>query len=75
MTRIPRLLEEVRDVMRLHPYSIQTERAYCDWIKRNVLYHWMASRDDFKDGEVKTEQFLTHLAVEGASLQRLRIRR
>jgi hypothetical protein len=65
MTRTPRLLEEVRHLMRLHHYSIHTERAYCDWIKRKVLYHRMASRDDFKDGEEKIEQFLTHLAVEG----------
>jgi hypothetical protein len=36
MTRIPRLLDEVRNVMRLHHYSIHTERATCDWIKRYI---------------------------------------
>jgi integron integrase len=59
-----RLLDEVRDVMRLKHYSIHTERSYCDWIKRYVQYYRMAGRDDFNDGEKKIEQFLTHLAVE-----------
>ena len=52
--------------MRLYHYSIHTERAYCDWIKRYVLHHRMASREDLKDGEKKITEFLTHLAVEGA---------
>ena len=59
-----RLLDEVRDVMRLKHYSIHTERSYCDWIKRFVTYHKMSSRQDLKNGEQKIEQFLTHLAVE-----------
>jgi hypothetical protein len=28
----PRVLEQVRNVMRLHHYSIHTERSYTDWI-------------------------------------------
>ena len=36
-----KILDEVRDVMRLHHYSIHTERAYCDWIRRFALYHHM----------------------------------
>ncbi len=51
--------------MRLHHYSIHTERAYCDWIKRYVLHNRMASRDDLKGGEKKITEFLTHLAMEG----------
>jgi len=50
-------------VMRLQHYSIHTERSYCDWIKRFIFFHHMKSRDDLKDGELKIEQFLTHLAV------------
>ena len=30
-----KLLDEVRDFMRLHHYSIHTERTYCDWIRKN----------------------------------------
>ena len=29
-----KILDEVRDVMRLHHYSIHTERTYCEWIKK-----------------------------------------
>jgi len=58
-----KLLEEVRDYMRLHHYSIHSERTYCDWIKRYVQFHGMKSRQDFSDGEKKIEAFLTHLAV------------
>ncbi|MFH2045718.1 MAG: integron integrase [Pseudomonadota bacterium] len=56
-------MDEVRDVMRLHHYSINTERTYCDWIKRYVLFHKMKSREDLSDGEHKIEIFLTDLAV------------
>jgi hypothetical protein len=27
------IMDEIRDVMRLHHYSIHTERSYCDWIQ------------------------------------------
>lgn len=59
-----KLLDEVRDVMRLRHYSIHTERTYCDWIKRYIRYHDMTSRQDLIDGEARIESFLTHLAVD-----------
>jgi len=59
-----RLLDEVRNFMRLKHYSIHTERTYCDWIKRFVHFHRMSSRNDLNNGEEKIETFLTHLAVE-----------
>ena len=61
----PRLLRQVRDVLRLHHYSIHTERSYVDWIKRYVEFHKMTSREDLADGERKIEAFLTDLAVRG----------
>ena len=64
-TRDKKILDEVRAVMRLHHYSIHTERSYCDWIRRFALYHRMQSRDDMAHGEQKIEAFLTHLAVDG----------
>ena len=63
MTKKRKILDEVRDVMRLNHYSIHTERTYCDWIKKFIRFHNMQSRDDLKNGEPKIEQFLTHLAV------------
>ena len=58
-----KLLDQVHNVMRLGHSSIHTERSYCDWIRRYVLFHHMISRDDLKDGEAKIEAFLTDLAV------------
>ena len=61
----PRLLDQVRNVLRLHHYSIHTERSYLDWIKRYIHFHHMHSREDLADGERKIEAFLTDLAVRG----------
>src|SRR6266567_3155635 len=61
----PRLLDQVRSFMRLHHYSIHTQRTYLDWTKRYVQFHHMQTRDDLADGERKIEEFLTHLAVSG----------
>ena len=61
-----KLLDEVRDIMRLHHYSIHTERTYCGWIKRYIQYHSMTSREELINGEAKIEAFLTHLAVDKA---------
>jgi integron integrase len=61
----PKLLDQVRNVLRLHHYSIHTETSYVDWIKRYIRFHDMKSRDDLADGERKIEAFLTDLAVNG----------
>jgi hypothetical protein len=60
----PKILDQVREVMRLHHYSIHTERTYIDWIRRYIAFHRMKSRDDLVEGEKKIEAFLTHLAVD-----------
>ena len=62
-TKNQKILDEVRDVMRLNHYSIHTERAYSEWIKRFIQFHNMRSRDDLDGGEQKIEAFLTYLAV------------
>src|SRR5712671_1991765 len=61
----PKLLEQVRNVMRLHHYSIHTERSYADWIKRFINFHHMRSREDLANGAGKIEAFCTDLAVNG----------
>lgn len=57
-----RLLDQVREKIRLKHYSIRTEQAYLDWIKRFILFHGKRHPENMGNAEV--EQFLTHLAVE-----------
>ena len=61
----PKLLDEVRNVLRLHHYSIHTERSYVEWIVRFVRFHGMQSREELFPAEPKIEGFLTDLAVQG----------
>lgn len=59
-----KLLEEVKDIMRRRHYSIHTERSYCAWIKKFIIFHNMQSRADLANGEEKMTAFLTHLAKD-----------
>ncbi len=59
----PKLLDIVRGKIRLKHYSIRTEQAYVDWIKRYILHFNKRHPKDLGANEV--EQFLTYLAVEG----------
>lgn len=62
----PRLMDEVRSLMRRLHYSIHTERCYCDWIARYARFHRMQSREELsRAGAPEVEVFLTHLAEEG----------
>jgi integron integrase len=60
-----KLLDQLREVMRVKHYSLRTERSYRDWVKRFVGFHGMRSREDLEPAESKIELFLSHLAVEG----------
>ena len=57
-----RLLDEMRNLMRRCHYSIHTEPAYRDWVKRYIRFQNMQSKNDFRHGEEKIEAFLTYLA-------------
>jgi integron integrase len=61
-SRQPRLLDQVRNKIRLKHYSIRTEQAYIDWIKRFILFH--DKRHPNEMGAAEVEQFLSHLAVD-----------
>jgi integron integrase len=56
----PKLLDQVRDVIRRKHFSLRTERIYCDWIRRFILYH--KKRHPLEMGETEITDFLTHLA-------------
>ncbi len=60
-----KLLDQVREVLRLKHYSIRTERCYCDWIRRYVKFHGMRSREELFPAEPRIELFLSDLAVRG----------
>ena len=57
-----KLLDIVRDTIRMKHYSIKTEVVYVGWIKRYIIYHNKRHPKDM--GKVEIEQFLTFLAVE-----------
>ena len=59
----PRLLDQLRDRIRLKHYSIRTEHAYVDWVRRFVRFHGM--RHPREMGQKEVEEFLTELAVAG----------
>lgn len=68
----PKLLDQVRDRLRVKHYSIRTEQTYVHWIKRYIFFHGKRHPKDL--GARDIEAFLTHLAVEGkvsASTQNL----
>lgn len=58
-----KLLDQVRDAIRLRHYSIRTEQAYTDWIRRFIVFHKKRHPSDMAEAEVT--QFLTHLARVG----------
>jgi len=57
----PRLLDQVRDALRVRHYSLRTEASYLQWVKRFILFH--NKRHPLEMGEREITAFLTHLAV------------
>ena len=57
----PRLLDQVCDRIRFRHYSIRTEQAYVDWIRRFIRFH--GKRHPASMGAAEVELFLTNLAV------------
>ncbi|MBI3902454.1 MAG: integron integrase [Nitrosomonadales bacterium] len=58
----PRLLDQVRAAIRVRHYSIRTEQAYVDWIKRFILFH--NKRHPNTMGKAELSKFLSYLATE-----------
>lgn len=59
--RPPRLLDQVRALIRTRHYSIRTEQTYLHWIKRFILFH--GKRHPSTMGAAEVEAFLSDLAV------------
>ncbi|PZO57653.1 MAG: integron integrase [Phormidesmis priestleyi] len=59
--RPKKLLDQVREVIRVKHYSYRTEETYVQWIRRYILFHDKRHPKDM--GVPEIEAFLTHLAV------------
>lgn len=59
----PKLLDQVRERIRVKHYSIRTETQYVQWIRRFILFHGKKHPRDM--GAPELEAFLTNLAVAG----------
>lgn len=57
-----RLLDQIRNEIRLRHYSLSTEESYIGWIRRFILFHGKRHPRDLGSAEVSA--FLTHLAVD-----------
>ncbi len=56
-----RLLDRLRNAIRVRQYSMATEKAYLSWARRYILFH--RKRHPAEMGKREIESFLTHLAV------------
>jgi integron integrase len=66
----PKLLEQLREALRVRRYSRRTEQTYCHWVRRYIHFHGV--RHPAEMGEPEINAFLTDLAVRrnvGASTQ------
>ncbi len=57
-----KLLDQLRDVIRLKHYSYSTEKTYVHWAKRYILFHH--KRHPAEMGAAEIEAFLTYLAKD-----------
>jgi len=55
-----KLLDRVREQLRLKHYSYRTEQTYLHWIKRYILFHKKRHPNEMGDEEIRA--FLVHLA-------------
>src|SRR5262245_11719163 len=64
-TSPPKLLDRVRQAIRLRHYSRRTEQAYVGWIRRFIVFHGKRHPRELSEREVTA--FLSHLANGGVS--------
>ena len=55
------LLIRLREAIRVRHYSIRTEQAYVDWVRRYIIFY--GKRHPSEMGEREVSAYLTHLAV------------
>jgi len=60
----PKLLDQVRTVARVKHFSLSTERAYVNWIRRYILFHHKRhpqdmAEEEIRPREIKNKDYLT----------------
>ena len=71
-----KLLDQVREQIRVRHYSMKTERTYIGWIKRYIFFH--NKKHPLEMGKEEIEAFLTHLAIDrkvSATTQNLKVKK
>ena len=58
-----RLLDTVREALRVRHYSCRTKQAYVGWLRRYILFH--RKRHPAQMAAAEVSRFLSSLAVEG----------
>ena len=73
-----KLIDQMREVLRVKHYALRTEQSYCDWVVRFLKFHrdrtggWKHPREM---GGAEIGMFLTHLAGSKLWRRRPRIKR
>jgi len=57
-----KVLDQVRNAVRLKHYAYRAEQSYVDWVRRYILFHNKSHPKDMGENEVR--EFLTCLASE-----------
>ena len=57
-----KLLDHVRDILRLKHYACATEKSYLAWVRKYILFH--QKRHPKEMGKTEIEAYLTHLAID-----------
>ena len=60
-----KLLDKVRDAIRLKHFAYSTEQTYVQWIRRFILFH--DKRHPEEMGRAEVEAFLSHLSTDQPS--------
>ena len=58
----PKLLDQLRQAIRVRHYSIRTEQSYKDWVLQFIRFH--GTRNPAEMGALEINQFLSHLATD-----------
>jgi site-specific recombinase XerD len=59
-----KLLDQMRDALRVKHYALSTENSYVDWAERFIRFHHMRHPSTMGETEIAASRSVTHLAVE-----------